>query len=57
MEKTEVAAEQVERKRRSRLMEFIRRLVREQPLATVGGIIMLLLIFCGIFANMLAPTG
>ena len=57
MEATEVAAEQVERKRRSRLMEFIRRLVREQPLGTVGGIIVLLLLFCGIFADMLAPYG
>ena len=57
MEKTEVPAEQVERKRRSRLMEFIRRLVREQPLGTVGGIIVLLLLFCGIFADLLAPYG
>ena len=57
MEKTEVPAEQVERKRRSRLMQFIRRLVREQPLGTVGGIIVLLLLFCGIFADLLAPYG
>ena len=57
MEATEVVAEQVERKRRSRLMEFIRRIVREQPLGTVGGIIVLLLLFCGIFADMLAPYG
>ncbi len=38
-------------------MEFIRRLVREQPLGTVGGIIVLLLLFCGIFADLLAPYG
>ncbi len=38
-------------------MEFFRRLVREQPLGTVGGIIVLLLLFCGIFANFLAPYG
>ena len=57
MEKTEVPAEQVERKRRSRMMQFIRRLVREQPLGTVGGIIVLLLLFCGIFADLLAPYG
>ena len=57
MEATEVVAERVERKRRSRLMEFIRRLVREQPLGTVGGIIVLLLLFCGIFADLLAPYG
>ena len=47
----------VEQKRRSRLMEFFRRLVREQPLGIVGGIIVLLLLFRGIFADMLAPYG
>ena len=38
-------------------MEFILRLVREKPLGTVGGIIVLLLLFCGIFADILAPYG
>ena len=47
----------MERKRRSRLVDFLSRLVREQPLGTVGGIIVLLLLFCGIFADMLAPYG
>ena len=42
-------------KRRSRLAEFFIRLVREKPLGTVGGIIVLLLLFCGIFADVLAP--
>ena len=37
------------------MMQFFRRLVREQPLGTVGGIIVLLLLLCGIFADMLAP--
>ncbi len=56
-EVTNRATPLAEQKRRSRLMEFIRRLVREQPLGTVGGIIVLLLLFCGIFADMLAPYG
>ena len=50
-------AERVERKRRSRVVDFLSRLVREQPLGTVGGIIVLLLLFCGIFADVLAPYG
>ena len=37
------------------MMRFFRRLVREQPLGTVGGIIVLLLLLCGIFADVLAP--
>ncbi len=56
-EVTNRATPLVEQKRRSRLVEFIRRLVREQPLGTVGGIIVLLLLFCGIFTDMLAPYG
>ena len=39
------------------MMQFFRRLVREQPLGTVGGIIVLLLLLCGIFADVLAPYG
>ena len=39
------------------MMQFFRRLVREQPLGTVGGIIVLLLLFCGIFADVLARYG
>ena len=44
-----------EPKRRSRLAEFFGRLVREKPLGTFGGIIVLLLLFSGIFADVLAP--
>ena len=50
-------AKRMERERRSRLVEFLSRLVREQPLGTAGGIIVLLLLFCGIFADVLAPYG
>ena len=41
-------------KRRSRLADFFIRLVREKPLGTVGGIIVLILIFVAIFADSLA---
>ena len=44
-------------KRRSRLAEFFIRLVREKPLGTISGIIILILIFVAIFADVLAPYG
>ena len=44
-------------KRRSRLAEFFIRLVREKPLGTACGIIVLILIFVAIFADVLAPYG
>jgi len=40
----------VERKRHSLLVDFFIRLVREKPMGTVGGIIVLILIICAIFA-------
>ena len=52
---TDVTVELEEQKRRSRLIDFLSRLVREKPLGTFGGIIVLLLLFCGIFADVLAP--
>ena len=42
-------------KRRSRLADFFIRLVREKPLGTSGGIIILILIFVAIFADFLMP--
>ena len=42
-------------KRRSRLADFLGRLWREKPLGTAGGIIILILIFVAIFADVLAP--
>ena len=42
-------------KRRSRLADFFIRLVREKPLGTVSGIIILILIFVAIFGDVLAP--
>jgi len=46
-----------EGKRHSWLVSFLIRLVKEKPLGTVGGIITLLLLFTGIFADFLAPYG
>lgn len=46
-----------EPKRRSALVDFFIRLVREKPLGTVGGIIVLLLFLTGVFADLLAPYG
>ncbi len=42
-------------KRRSRLAEFFVRLVRDKPLGTASGIVILILILVAIFANALAP--
>ena len=44
-----------ETKRRNALGDFFVRLVREKPLGVVGGVIVLLLLFSGIFADVLAP--
>ena len=46
-----------ERKRRSFLVDFFIRLVREKPLGTFGLVITLLLLFTGIFADFIAPYG
>jgi len=46
-----------ETKRHSTLVGFLIRLVKEKPLGTVGGIITLLLLLTGIFADFLAPYG
>ena len=42
-------------KRRSRLAAFLIRLVKEKQLGTAGGVIILILIFVAIFADVLAP--
>jgi len=46
-----------ETKKHSWLVGFLIRLVREKPLGTVGGIITLLLLLTGIFADFIAPYG
>jgi len=50
-----ISAAQPEPRRRSGLTQFFIRLVREKPLGTIGGIIVLLLLFTAIFAPFLAP--
>ena len=44
-----------ESKRRSLLVDLVIRLVREKPLGTVGGVLVILLILTGIFADVLTP--
>ncbi len=39
------------------LASFLRRLIREKPLGAAGGAIFVLFLFCGIFADVLAPYG
>ncbi len=55
---TDTSSEMVaEPKRRFWLVAFLIRLVKEKPLGTAGGIITLLLLLTGIFADFLAPYG
>ena len=44
-----------ESKSRSLLVDLVIRLVREKPLGTVGGVLVILLILTGIFADVLTP--
>ena len=53
----EIPSEISESKRRSRLGVFFTRLVKEKPLGFGGGIIVLLFLIAGIFADWLAPYG
>jgi len=46
-----------ERKRHSLLADFFIRLVKEKPLGVVGAIIVALMLFTGIFSELLAPYG
>ena len=50
-----IPSAEIASKRRSRLADFFIRLVREKPLGTISGIIILILILVSIFANALAP--
>jgi len=45
------------RRRRALLADMAVRLVREKPLGTAGAVIVLLMLFTGIFADLLAPYG
>lgn len=52
-----IAVTSPDRKRRGLLADIIVRMVREKPLGTIGGAIVLLMFLTGIFANFLAPYG
>ena len=49
------SVEEPERKKRSAPVSFLIRLVREKPLGAAGAVIVLILLFAGIFANFIAP--
>jgi peptide/nickel transport system permease protein len=51
------ASEAGEIRRRGPLATFVVRLFKEKPLGAAGAIIFLLFLFCGIFADLLAPYG
>ena len=45
------------RKSRSPFAHFLGRLFREKPLGAIGGVVFVLFLLCGIFADVLAPYG
>ena len=45
------------RRTASPALQFLGRLFGEKPLGAIGGIVFLLFLFCGIFADLLAPHG
>jgi peptide/nickel transport system permease protein len=45
------------RKSRSPLVHFLGRLFREKPLGAAGGVVFILFLLCGLFADVLAPYG
>ncbi|MFC1920973.1 ABC transporter permease [Chloroflexota bacterium] len=51
------ATESSRLKKRSLIVDLLRRLVKEKPLGMVGGVIVLILLVTGIFADLLAPYG
>ena len=53
----DVPLQEAEGKRRHALADFFLRLVREKPLGAAGGVIVLILLFSGIFADSLAAYG
>ena len=52
---TDIQSSVIAPKRRSRLADFFVRLVREKPLGTISGIIVLIMVLVAIFADALAP--
>ncbi|MGE0421543.1 MAG: ABC transporter permease [Reyranellaceae bacterium] len=52
-----LAVKPAPRRRRGPFMEFLVRLFREKPLGAVGAVVFVLFLFCGLFADVLAPYG
>ena len=53
----DIPVQESERKRCHALADFFIRLLREKPLGVVGGVIVLIALFAGIFADLLAAYG
>ena len=53
----EIGLEAQRAERRGAFARFLRRLFREKPLGAVGAVIFLIFLFCGLFADLLAPYG
>jgi peptide/nickel transport system permease protein len=51
------AVAQPARRERGAAAAFLLRLVREKPLGAFGGAVFLLFLFCGVFADLIAPYG
>lgn len=45
------------RPRRGPFMDFVIRLFREKPLGAAGAVVFMVFLFCGLFADLLAPYG
>ena len=54
---TDIQSSVIAPKRRSRLADFFIRLLKDKPLGTISGIVILILILVAIFADVLAPYG
>ena len=52
---TDIPVQEMEPRRRGPWVDFLFRLTHEKPLGIIGGVIVLTLLFCGIFADILAP--
>ena len=53
----ETSAVAAPRRKRGPVLHFIGRLFREKPLGAAGAVVFILFLFCGIFADVLAPYG
>lgn len=52
-----ITMDMAEKRERSGFLRFIIRLFREKPLGAAGGVLFVLFLLCGIFADVLAPYG